>query len=148
MAGAEIGGDSSVQWTVVANHVRLKNRPPESGSDGIGGWRQFGIDETDDGAKVGFFISLKMPRDANDAETFVTTLCQACDAARVKQRTPGAKIQFILPIEKESTDQILIDWQSTALTAAVTHPRQMFNEWIKKQYAAVIAEEGKGPKTP
>ncbi len=111
MASAEIGGDSSVQWVIKADHVRMDPKP-ESAPVQPNGWRQSGTDESDFGAEVGFFITLMMPKDPRNAETFVRTLCEACAAAKVKQGTAGACIQFILPIEGGSPNQIVIDWKS------------------------------------
>jgi hypothetical protein len=108
MAGAEIGGDSSVEWVVKADHIRTKHLPKSEKSGK--GWRQHGIDETNFGAKFGFFITLKMPKDPRDRKTFITTLCRACADAQAKQNVPGAQVRITLPIEPKSPDQIRIKW--------------------------------------
>jgi len=111
MSSAEIGGDSSVEWTIKADHVR-KKQLPKSAKSGKGGWRQHGIDETGVGAKVGFVVTLKMPDLARDRRTFVATLCQACADAQAKQNKAGSTVSFTLPIEGDSHDQIRIKWKS------------------------------------
>ena len=114
MAGAEIGGDSSVEWTIKADHVRKKDLP-KSAKSGKGGWRQRGVDETGRGAKFGFFITLKMPKELRDRQTFITTLCQACADAQANRDNPGSPIRLTLPIEGESPGQIRIKWKSKKL---------------------------------
>jgi len=115
MAGAEIGGDSSVEWDVTADHVRQNPNPPTHGPHGAGGWNHHGTDETGFGGANGYFFSLKMPRLPGDAAEFVDTLRQASAAAQALQNSPGQRIEFTLPIETESRDQIRITWNSTAL---------------------------------
>ena len=134
MAGAEIGGDSSVQWSVVADHVR-GNPAPGHGPFGPGGWKHTGIDETGLGAQNGFFISLKMPRNANDAAVLVNTLMAAAASAQANAGSPGFRVNFTLPIELQSTDQILIDWHSTPLAPGRIQKRFMKKNWGGKVIA-------------
>jgi hypothetical protein len=111
MAGAEIGGDSSVEWTIKADHVRVKSLPKSQKSGGKG-WRQHGIDETNFGPKSGFFITLRMPKAPGDRRTFIDTLCRACADAHAKQDVPGAQVRITLPIERKSRGQIRITWKA------------------------------------
>jgi hypothetical protein len=119
MAGAEIGGDTSVEWTVLADHVRTTppNEAPQHGPQGSGGWRQHGKDETGLGAQSGFWITLQMPRGQGDAATFVNSLTQAAAAAAANQSVPGFAVSFTLPIENANPQQIQIQWDSLPLAA-------------------------------
>jgi hypothetical protein len=112
MAGAEIGGDSSVEWDVQADHVR---GTPAHGANGQGRWRQHGTDETGVGAQSGFFFVLEMPQAQQDRDTFVDTLCQACTDAKANRGAAGYLIRFTLPIEQGNPNQIAINWISTPL---------------------------------
>ena len=116
MADAEIGGDTSVEWKIKADHIR-ESQPPTSKPDAVERrrWRQHGIDETDFGEKSGFFITLKMPKDASERRTFVTTLCRACADAQANIDNPGSRVHITLPIERKSPNQILISWKSKKL---------------------------------
>jgi hypothetical protein len=121
MAGAEIGGDTSVEWTIKADHVR-KRALPKSAKSGKGGWRQHGVDETNFGAQFGFVITLKMPKAPRDRKTFITTLCRACADAQEKQSKAGAQVQITLPIEPKSPDQIRIKWKAKSVRTSTPSP--------------------------
>ena len=105
MAGADIGGDDSVQWSVEVDHVRVDKLKQEP--KGSKGWRHEGVDESDDGEK--FTISIKIP---NDATEFVRTLHDAAIEAERQKSNPGHPITFKLPIERKNHDQIKIRWNS------------------------------------
>jgi len=111
MAGIDVGGDASVEWKVVADHVRNEDHNP----NGQGGVKHHGIDETDLGEQNGFWFTLKMPRDAANAATFVSTLCTACANAQAHQNVPEFAVSFTLPIEGHFKDQINIKWKSKPL---------------------------------
>jgi hypothetical protein len=113
MAGIDVGGDSSVEWTVLADHVKEEDHGP----NGPGGVKHHGIDDTDFGAQSGFWFTLKMPRDPANAATFVTTLCEACANAQAHQAVPEFPVSFTLPIESRFSDQIYIGWNSKPLAA-------------------------------
>ncbi len=104
MASAEIGGDSSVEWEIKADHIRAKH-PPTSTPDKEERrrWRQHGIDETGFGAESGFFITLKLPKDPRNRRTFVTTLWQACAEALANIDKQNARVEFTLPIEPQES---------------------------------------------
>jgi len=112
MAGIDLGGDSSVEWKVVADHVRSEDHNP----NGQGGVRRHGIDETDFGKDNGFWFTLKMPINAANAKTFVDSLCAACDEAKKHQAEPKFAVTFTLPIEEDFKDQIYIGWKSKPLS--------------------------------
>jgi hypothetical protein len=115
MAGIDVGGDSSVEWKVKADHVRTEDHNP----NGPGGVIHHGIDETDFGAANGFWVTLKMPKDAANAATFVSSLCTACADAQANQNVPAYAVSFTMPIEDFFTskikDQIHIEWKSKPL---------------------------------
>ena len=111
MAGAEIGGDSSVEWKVLADHVKSEDHGP-NGSTGV---KHHGIDNSDFGEQNGFWVTLKMPRDAANAAKFVSTLSEACANAQAHQAVPEFPVTFTLPIEYQFRDQINIEWISKPL---------------------------------
>jgi len=111
MASAEIGGDSSVEWTIKADHVR-KRKLPKSAKSGKKGWRQHGIDETGFGARFGFLITLKLPKNRDNRTTFITTLAQACADAQARIKNRRAQVEFTLPIERKTPNQIRIRWKA------------------------------------
>jgi hypothetical protein len=111
MSGADIGGDGSVKWNVVADHVRggtVKDKPK-----GAKGREQGGVDETDANEK--FTISIKIPSEKTD---FVATLEAAAAAARTG--APGSRVWFTLPIEEHNEDQIQVTWNSKQPNAVIT----------------------------
>jgi len=109
MSSAEIGGDSSVQWTIIADKIR-QTTPPEHAAHGNGGWRHFGIDDAGTRAD-GFSIRLKMPRAQADRDAFVDSLIKACaDAQALKTDGSQQPVFLTLPIESGSVDQITIKW--------------------------------------
>ena len=115
MAGADIGGDTSVEWTVAADNFR-KNNPPTGAQNG-NGWRHHGIDEVDIGPGHDFTISIKIPNDVNNAAILANTLNQAAAAATNQVGQPGSRVSFTLPIEPQSPDQIQVRWESSAEAA-------------------------------
>jgi hypothetical protein len=148
MAGAEIGGDSSVQWVVSADNVRLRPEGPTSDPNPPGGpgWIQRGIDESGFGAENGFVISLEMPRDPGDADTFVDTLSAACAEAQAHRRDVGFVVSFIMPIEEKNTDQIKVEWSIPKLQAKRPDPRKAFERWLRQQCAAMLPKKPKPKK--
>jgi hypothetical protein len=144
MAGAEIGGDTSVEWDVRAGHVRT-TPPPEHRPDGPRGWRQHGKDETGFGALSGFFITLKLPRKAADRATFLTTLCQACADAQAHRDVPGYRVEFTLPIEGRNPTQIRVEWTSKRVKQRVT-PRIAFERWLAQKWRKFGPKNAPGKK--
>jgi len=138
MASAEIGGDTSVEWTVTVDHVR-QGPPPEHAPHGNGGWRQHGVDEVDDNQN--FTVTIRIPKDRNNANTLANTLNQAAIAAQAQAGNPGNPISFLLPIEQSSPGQIVVEWASSPLLAKHPHPRQMFGRWIRAQSAGGAAKK-------
>jgi hypothetical protein len=138
MAGAEIGGDTSVEWTVTVDHVR-QGPPPEHGPHGNAGWRQHGVDEVDDNQS--FTVVIKIPQDRGNANTLASTLNQAAVAAQAQAGTPGSTISFLLPIEQSSPGQIRVNWPSSPLLAKHPHPRNVFGRWIRARYTELTAKK-------
>jgi len=104
MAGADVGGDSSVMWRVWVGNVRhkeLKHNPK-----GAHGHEQGGVDETDAGED--FTVTIKVP--PNDPK-FLERLGSAVTRAARKKRG-GRRVRFTLPIRPKDTDQIQIRWKS------------------------------------
>ena len=105
MAGADIGGDDSVQWTINVDNVRHPTLKQES--KGTKGWRHEGVDDVDLDEK--FTVSIKIP---SDSAEFVKTLRDAADEADRHASQPGFRVSFTLPIEQRNHDQIQIRWRS------------------------------------
>jgi hypothetical protein len=143
MASAEIGGDSSVEWTLISDHVRQGN-PPDNAPNGNGGWKQHGVDEAD--FNQNFTISIKIPNDRNNANTLASTLNQAAIAAQAQAGNPGTRISFLLPIEAKSSDQIQVNWTSAPLLAKHPHPSIAFARWLGAQWKAINMKKPKGKK--
>ncbi len=143
MSSAEIGGDSSVEWTLISDHVR-QGPPPDHGPHGNGGWKQHGVDETD--VNQNFTVSIKIPNDRNNANTLANTLNQAAIAAQAQAGNPGSRISFLLPIEPSSPAQIQVDWTSAPLLARHPHPSIAFGRWLGAQWKAVSAKKPKAKK--
>jgi hypothetical protein len=138
MASAEIGGDSSVEWTVTVDHVR-QVPPPEHAPNGNGGWRQHGVDEVDDNQT--FTVTIKIPKDRTNANTLASTLNQAAVAAQAQAGNPGSEISFLLPIETTSPGQIVVEWQSSNLLAKHPHPKAVFGRWIRARHAELAEKK-------
>jgi hypothetical protein len=137
MADAEIGGDTSVEWTVTVDHVR-QNPPPEHGPNGNAGWRQHGVDEVDDNQN--FTVTIQIPIDRNNANTLATTLNQAAIAAQGQAGNPGSEISFLLPIEKSSPGQIRVHWPSSQLLARHPPANHVFGRWVRARYAELTTK--------
>jgi hypothetical protein len=108
MSGVDVGGDESVMWLVEVDHVRKKDGGPKNEPNGGKGWRQQGVDETDEG---NFTITIKIPRDSGD---FVRSLRDAASEAEKFAGSPGHPISITLPIEGGNHKQIQIEWDSKA----------------------------------
>src|SRR5262249_34004451 len=106
MAGIDVGGDSSVEWLVLVDHVR-KNPPPEHGphpGNPNKGWKHHGVDETDITSPANFTICIKIPDDRN---AFFSALQAAISDAATKDT-----LCFPLPIVQRQPKQIRISWDS------------------------------------
>ena len=107
MAGADIGGDDSVQWVVEVDSVRIDEKLKHE-SKGGRKWLQQGVDDAEDGD---FTISIKIPKDSRH---FVETLREAADEAERHAQHAGHLVSFKLPIEGKNHDQIQVRWRSKA----------------------------------
>jgi len=112
MAGVDVGGDSSVEWLVVVDHVR---NTPEHEPHGDRGWRQRGIDETNDGD---FTLTIKVPSDLLARGSFVKALKDGFDAVIAGD----SYVQLTVPIESGQPKQIQINWDSKPITAGHGRP--------------------------
>jgi hypothetical protein len=109
MAAVEVGGDSSVKWSVDVDHVRHSKL--KSVGKGPLGHQQEGVDETDPGEY--FKICIELPKRADDRQEFLNSL------AKASQEANGQKdcVEIVLRIEDDqrggpNTDQIRIEWSS------------------------------------
>lgn len=105
MGSGEFGGDSSVEWKVVAGNVRRS--AVRTCTIGDTGFEQGGVDETDDGEL--FTVTIKVPRDPAE---FVRSLRAAADDAARHSGEPGYPVSFVLPIEPKTPGQVQIVWKS------------------------------------
>jgi hypothetical protein len=112
MAGVDVGGDSSVEWLVLVDHVR---NTPEHEPHGVGGWRHHGIDETNDGD---FKLTIKVPSDPFARGSFVKALKDGFDAVIAGD----SHVQITFPIEGGQPKQIQINWDSKPITAGHGRP--------------------------
>ena len=115
-----IGGDTSVKWTMACNSARggtVKTIPPDS--TGPGKYQQLGVDETPDGDQD-FTISIEIPKDAsrpNAKSLFVAALRRAAGEAEAAPINSPVRITITIPIEDDrhggpNEDQIQIGWPS------------------------------------
>src|SRR5215218_4246041 len=107
MAGADIGGDDSVQWTVRVGHVRVEKLKQEP--EGPKGWLHEGVDETARGEM--FTVSIKIPQRAAQAAQFAESLAKAA-AKAARMARGGGRVTFELPIEQRNPTQIRVRWNS------------------------------------
>ena len=113
MASIDVGGDTSVKWTVDVDQLRPGTAISER--RGETGLHQEGIDETDDGQD--FTISIKLPSAARKDPKELARCLKSLIAAMknpVKNR-----VVLKIPIERGNmrddgrVDQIRINWKSS-----------------------------------
>jgi hypothetical protein len=116
MGSIEVGGDSSVKWTIEAGHVRKipvnpgEPAPPVSTPNGPNGHHQKGIDETDSGQY--FTISIEVPLLVTDKMNLSGGLQAAATAVATGAAGSGSRVSFTLPIEGGNENQVQVTWNS------------------------------------
>jgi hypothetical protein len=93
----EVGGNGSVQWVV---NVKKLKKTPSHGGGAIGKPHRMEL-TAENGENVVFKVSVKIPKMMNEAQ-FRAFLAAAPVAA--------GKLEFSIPIESNTPDQIRISW--------------------------------------
>jgi|307.fasta_scaffold414235_2 hypothetical protein len=117
MAGVDIGGDGSVQWHAWGDNIKPGKEVVQN--HGPHGREHQNVDKTDPGGV--FTISIEVPPNQTDANTFLQSFAAAC--AQAQNAAPGDRIQFILPIVDYDTTQIHVDWVSSPAPPHVELPK-------------------------
>jgi hypothetical protein len=111
MADQNTGGDGSVRWSLVADHVDRTETTFSHEGDGRGRHHQRGIDH--DG-QVGdwFTVSIEVPAEIGSVEDYLKALKDGEDNLFGLKRDPtGAdRIYFNVRIESRNPDQIRVSW--------------------------------------
>lgn len=148
-SGFEVGGDSSVMWTVRTANVRRGSIENKRQSDN--GYLQTGINET--AFDTPFTIGIKVPRE--DGKALAEALRAAAEDAERHAGEPGYRVTFPLVIEPKNVDQITITWASLPTAGRPPHhgPLGELVETVRKVVRKVAgggrrAKPAKGAKSP
>jgi hypothetical protein len=112
MGDIDVGGDSSVKWSINADGARPgnvhSNPDPQPGKPNR--HHQRGIDETAVGQY--FTISIEVPAGLVERNNLASALHSAADTVAAAVPGSGARASFNLPIEQQNENQIEIRWNS------------------------------------